>query len=70
MGPGISRLERGGHPQAHVAPYEGGRARGGAAAAPTQLGDGAAPKHTWLTPRGVEPGVERKLPPPHISPRL
>ncbi len=70
MGPGISRLEGGGRRQTHVAPPEGGRARGGAAAAPTQLGVGAAPKRTWLPPRGVEPGVERQLPPPHISPRL
>jgi hypothetical protein len=38
MGPGVSQLEGGGRPQTHVAPPEGGRAQGEAAAAPSLLG--------------------------------
>jgi hypothetical protein len=57
MGLGVSCLEGGGRPRTHVAPLEGGGARGGGAAAPSQLrvpsleGVGRPQTHVAL-PRG------------------
>ncbi len=52
MGPGVSRLEGGGRPQTHVALAEGGRAQGGAAAAPSQLEGGGPPTNPRDSPQG------------------